>query len=314
MSQNPTSATGWPRLKSRPTPVQLSTDPFPQHVPAPSAGTLWTADRRLLGVIGEHQVLTAGQLVRLTGMLERTVQHRLGVLYRAGLVSRYRPHAAFGTSPYHCWLTTFGADPIGAGKPEPWSKDLAGLRTAAALTDLWLGLRDHGATAGLVLKGWHRLPSGVSYQDQRTGAERQFPADAELTVALSAGATEVRSIVSARIDRVPRARLATVLARFADYIAAASAARADLPVLAVLSRLAHHRAAILGAAEGSTAARTTPSLEPAPLMTTAARVAVGVIDPHPTALAAEAVWRRTATDEEEQRPVDVVAEIAGSNK
>lgn len=42
-------------------------------------------------------------------MPERTVQHRLGVLYGTGLVNRHRPQAAIGTCPYHVWLTPFGA-------------------------------------------------------------------------------------------------------------------------------------------------------------------------------------------------------------
>lgn len=45
-------------------------------------------DEELLGLLGAHQVLTSTQLVRLAGLPERTVQHRLGLLWRAGLLNR----------------------------------------------------------------------------------------------------------------------------------------------------------------------------------------------------------------------------------
>jgi hypothetical protein len=309
MSQNPTSASGRPRPKAAPALVQ----PFPGSPPARvSATSLWAADRRLLSLLGEHQVLTTGQLTRLTDMPERTVQHRLGVLYRAGLISRHRPHAAVGTHPYHCWLTPFGAAAIGAAEPERWSEELAGLRTAAAVTDLWLGVRDHGAPVGLVLKGWRRLPAGVSYPDPQTGAARRLAADAELTVGLDTSHQEFGALVSARIDRVPKARLDAVFARFADYLTTSASANAHVTVL-VLSRTTRHRAALLHAAEGLADAPASPNIDPAVLETTVRRVAVGVIEPRPAALAAEAVWR-TAAVGVDRRLVDVLAEMAGSSR
>ncbi len=73
-------------------------DPAPSYPPSssragdePPPRTLRQADRRLLGLLGAHEALTSGQLVRLTGLPERTVQHRLGLLYRAGLLHRVRP-------------------------------------------------------------------------------------------------------------------------------------------------------------------------------------------------------------------------------
>ena len=73
---------------------------LPRPVPAPSTlAGLSSTDRRLLGLLGEHGVLTTGQLVRLTELPERTVQHRLGRLHRAGLVSRFRPEVPVGTAP-----------------------------------------------------------------------------------------------------------------------------------------------------------------------------------------------------------------------
>lgn len=105
MFHNPTSANDPSRALSRPLCVQSPLGLIPGTPTAIPARTPRVADRRLLALIGEHEVLTSGQLVRLTGMPERTVQHRLGVLYRAGLVDRHRPQAAIGTCPYHVWLT-----------------------------------------------------------------------------------------------------------------------------------------------------------------------------------------------------------------
>ena len=99
-------------------------------------------------------MLTTGQLVLLTGLPERTVQHRLSRLSRAGLLNRHRPQVPLGTAPFHYWLTTFGAAAIGVGPPEPWGEDPAGLRAIAALSELWLGVatsvprRDFTSKAG----------------------------------------------------------------------------------------------------------------------------------------------------------------------
>ena len=155
MTTHPTSRDGRSRPKSR-----ASVPP-----PTPSRPRLpWPTDQRLLGLLAAHKVLTSGQLLALTGLPERTVQHRLGRLYRAGLINRVRPPATAGTSPYHCWLTGFGAAAIGAGPPEPWSDDPAGMLATAALGDLWLAVRDHGPEAGVHLQAWRRLEAGVDHE------------------------------------------------------------------------------------------------------------------------------------------------------
>jgi len=126
---------------------------------APPHGTLRPADRQLLGLLCAHEVLTSGQLVRLTGLPERTVQHHLALLYRAGLVSRVRPPREVGTSPYHCWLTAFGAKAAGVENPPTWGEDAAGVLATASLSELWLAVRDHGEEIGLSLVRWRRLPA-----------------------------------------------------------------------------------------------------------------------------------------------------------
>ena len=130
-------------------------------------------------------MLTTSQLVRITSRPERTVQHRLDVLHRVGLINRVRPPADVGTAPFHCWLTIFGAGAVGVDAPEPWSEDLPGVRAKVALTELWLSVRDHGESGGLRLQDWRRHRCGVSYLDPRTTTPPgALPVEAELIVTL----------------------------------------------------------------------------------------------------------------------------------
>jgi len=291
-------------------------EPAPSYPPSaagseaePPVRVLRPIERQLLALLGTHEVLTSGQLVRLTGLPERTVQHHLGLLHRAGLVNRVRPPREVGTSPYHGWLTAFGAAVIGAEMPGARNDDLAGVQATAALSELWLAVRDHGKGAGLELIGWRRLPSGLPYDDLRTGTLRALPAEAELTVALCG--TEVTVLVVARVERVPAARLAAVLARFAGYLAASSDPSA--PVLAVLARTPRVAERVLTTADTLGAAPAARHLEEEVIATARRRVVVGVIEPHPVGLSSEPVWA-TPADRRARRLVDVLVEHAGSAK
>jgi hypothetical protein len=106
-------------------------------------------DSHLLGLLGAHQVLTTGHLARLTGRPERTVQYRLGVLHRAGLVSRHRAGWRSAPARITVALTAFGVTVVGAEASQSWSEDPTGIRTLATLSDFWLGLQDNGSAAGL---------------------------------------------------------------------------------------------------------------------------------------------------------------------
>lgn len=262
-----------------------------------------STDQRLLGLLDEHGVLTTGQLVRLTGLPERTVQHRLGRLHRVGLVNRHRPVAPFGTAPYHVWLTGFGAASIGAGPPEPWSEDPAGLQATASLSELWLGVRDRGPEVGLHLVGRRRLRDGLTWCDPDTGAVRQLPVEAELRVGL--GDEVVTALVLARVERVPAARLMAILARFAAYLAAGPATT-PRPVLLMLART-ERVAAGVHAACGQVA--DTPSgrrIGRVALDVASGQVAVGVVEPRPAGLVSEAVWCTLVAPDAPYQLVDVL--------
>jgi hypothetical protein len=216
-----------------------------------------------------------------------------------------------GTSPYHCWLTAFGADAVGVGEPDAWCEDLAGLHATAALTNLWLSVRDYGEEVGLCLVSWRRLHSGCPYRDPRTGTPRELPVEAELVVAFATTSNSHATIlVVARIERGPAARLTMILARFASFLAACS--EANVPMLGVLARTPRVADGVLTAVESLGEAPAGRRLGPSALAAARHRMIVGMAEPHPLGVATEAVWR-TPGEPRSRRLVDVLAE-RGSGK
>lgn len=253
-------------------------------------------------------MLTTSQLVRTTGLPERTVQHRLGRLDRAALVNRLRPQVPVGTASYHCWLTPFGAGAIGVALPEPWGQNPADMRAVAALSELWLGVRDRGPEVGLHLESWRRLPSGVAWRDPRTGSVRELPVEAELQVRVDGEL--ITALVLARVEQVPPARLVAILGRFAGYVATLPLTE-PLPVLLVLARTERLASAVRSACGQVPGAPVARRLDSASLLTASRQVAVGVIEPRPTELVAGAVWHTPASYAEYRLAVILAAIAAG---
>ena len=109
---------------------------------------------------------------------------------------------------------------------------------------------------------------------------------------------DVRALLFARVDRIPRAPLGPVLARWAAYLAAP--ASANLPAGAlVLTRTARQRAQVLDAARGPAGVGD--------------KVAVAAVEPDAGVLATEALWRMPA-DEHDRRLVEVLGEVAGARR
>ncbi len=299
--------------------VRPRPNPWAEPLPHPrtaaseleAARPLRPVDERLLTLLGAHEVLTSGQLVRLTGVPERTVQHRLGLLYRAGLLNRLRPERPVGTSPYHCWLTSFGAAAIGAEASEHLG-DPNGVQATALLSELWLAVRDRGEATGLRLIRWQRLPSGVPFHDHRTRSPRELPAEAELTVAVDPFCgTEMTSLVISRVERIPKARLEAVLARFASYLAGSAEGHRPV-VLTILVRTPRVAEVVLAVVEQLGSAKATRNLTQAALITAERRVVVGTVEPRPIGLVTEAVWR--TTDRRTRRLVEILTEVAKNAK
>jgi hypothetical protein len=92
------------------------------------AGRVTDRDRRLCQLLAEHRVLTIHQLTQLAFSNHNTAQDRLTILWRLGLVDRFRPHHTPGSAPYHYVLGPLGAALLAAHHhPDPLPA-LAGYR------------------------------------------------------------------------------------------------------------------------------------------------------------------------------------------
>jgi hypothetical protein len=282
MLQHPTSQAVLRCQGTSPAPIA----PSPELLP-PRRSSL--TDGLILALLAEHEVLTTTQVVSLLALPERTVQHRLGCLYGSGLVNRLRPEASIGTSPYHYWLTASGATAAGAEQPDSWSDNPGGMRATALLTELWLSVKEQGAASGMHLHSWRRLRSGVEYHDAGSGTLRWLAAEAELTVTLGRRGDASRAFVVARIERVPAARLVALLGRFAGNIASRPIGE-PCPALIVLARNSRVASGVLAAGEQLVGASVLGHLDRTAVEAAMRRVAVGVAEPYPRALATDAVW------------------------
>jgi len=70
-------------------------------------------DQELVRLVGEHRVLTTGQLTALGFANLTTARHRLSALVRLGLLRRFRPHPPTGSAPWHYVLGPVGAALLG---------------------------------------------------------------------------------------------------------------------------------------------------------------------------------------------------------
>ncbi|MEU7140428.1 replication-relaxation family protein [Nocardia sp. NPDC046473] len=71
-------------------------------------------DRWILRMCHEHRVLTTGQLATLAFPSENVARRRLALLYRYGVLDRFRPLRATGSSPAHWVLAPAGATVLAA--------------------------------------------------------------------------------------------------------------------------------------------------------------------------------------------------------
>ena len=71
-------------------------------------------DRYQVRMVGEHRVLTTGQLCALGFGNLTTARHRLAVLVMLGVLRRFRPHRDEGSAPWHYLLGPVGAALLGA--------------------------------------------------------------------------------------------------------------------------------------------------------------------------------------------------------
>lgn len=105
-------------------------------------------DRRILALLDTHKVLTTNQLAALEFPNVDRAQHRLMILWRRGLVWRWRPTLAWGGSaPHHYALGYAGAKLLAAQRmadpprPGAWETRLTRLAESPQLRHL-LGIND----------------------------------------------------------------------------------------------------------------------------------------------------------------------------
>lgn len=79
-----------------------------------AAAHLTDRDRYLVRLVGEHRVLTTGQLCAVGFGSIVTTRHRLAVLVGIGVLRRFRPHLPSGSAPWHYLLGPVGAALLGA--------------------------------------------------------------------------------------------------------------------------------------------------------------------------------------------------------
>jgi len=121
----------------------------------------------LLVLLNQHRVMTTGQLARATDTPERTVRYRLEQLHNAGLVAYARPGRESGSAPRHWWLRPAGARLV-AGTAAAEGKPSAMFAAhAAAITEVWLALSEHGPVHGIQLESW--LTDRAGWQEWEAG-------------------------------------------------------------------------------------------------------------------------------------------------
>jgi len=111
-----------------------------------AANRLTERDRRILRLLGQHQVLTTHQITRAFFDNPRVARRRLQILAEVGLIDCFRPPLLFGTSPKHCVLTDLGLHAVsrpedGGQQPTPRAGDLGRLAVRADLGHL-VGVND----------------------------------------------------------------------------------------------------------------------------------------------------------------------------
>lgn len=77
-----------------------------------AASRLTERDRRILHLLGQHQVLTTHQITRAFFDNPRVARRRVQILADVGLIDCFRPPLLVGTSPKHCVLTPFGLQAV----------------------------------------------------------------------------------------------------------------------------------------------------------------------------------------------------------
>jgi hypothetical protein len=163
----------------------------PRRQSAPSVAPLAEIDRRVLGVLCAHRVVTQAQLGRLfPDVPERTLRYRTRRLHELGLAGRSRPYREQGSAPNNHWPTR-RADCLMRGEPTPKGGERSRpnpifLAHASALTDLYVTLETEAEQVGLTLQQYRR--EGEAREAFKSaGKERALAPDATIILADTQG-------------------------------------------------------------------------------------------------------------------------------
>jgi len=108
----------------------------------------------LLVLLDQHRVMTTVHLARASGVPERTARYRIERLHSAGLVDFARPGRERGSAPRHWWLRPSGARLVAGTAAAEGRPSGMFVAHAAAITEVWLALVEHGPAAGIDVTGW----------------------------------------------------------------------------------------------------------------------------------------------------------------
>ena len=128
----------------------------------------------LLVLLDQHRVMTTVQLARAAGVPERTTRYRIERLHSAGLVDFARPGRERGSAPRHWWLRPSGARLVAGTAAADGRPSGMFVAHAAAITEVWLALVEHGSAAGIEVTGW--LTDRAGWQEwERVGRWSSHP-------------------------------------------------------------------------------------------------------------------------------------------
>lgn len=159
---------------------------------------------QLLVLLDKHRVMSTIQIHRATGAPERTVRYRMEQLGKHGLVGWTRPGLEAGSSPRYWWLKPAGArivtgTALAEGHPKPTT-----ILHGAAITEVWLALRDHGPQHGIRVLDWRTDRAG--WQEWETSGgyhglnSRRLTPDALCRLAIDTEAGPVELTVCIEVD------------------------------------------------------------------------------------------------------------------
>ncbi len=174
----------------------------------------------LLVLLNQHRVMTTNQLARATATPERTVRYRLDQLHDAHLVACARPGRESGSAPRHWWLRPAGARLV-AGTAAAEGKPSAMFAAhAAAISEVWLALGEHGPAQGIELDGW--LTDRAGWQEWDAGGywsrRYRLTPDAVARVTMSDGSPAV-AFIEVDLASMTQTLLKEKVARYLAYTA-----------------------------------------------------------------------------------------------